>query len=231
VRQAYEQVADQLRAHILSGDLPPDHRLPSEEELGREFGISRTTVREALRSLAAQGLVRTARGASGGSFVMRPTPEHIADHLRVNVNLLVQAGDVSLEQFLEVRGELEILATRLAAQRRTEEQLELMRAAVPGAAVGSTVQPRYEHRDFHSLVCEASGNTLLIVTTEPIFSVLHGRIRQAGLPEAFFRGLDDDHARILAAIESGDSDAAAEAMADHLEFLRPTFEKVWIGRR
>ncbi|HEX3803763.1 MAG TPA: FCD domain-containing protein [Solirubrobacteraceae bacterium] len=227
VRKAYEQVADQLRAHILSGDLPPGHRLPSEEELKRQFGISRATVREALRALTAQGLVRTARGATGGSFVMRPTAELVLESFRVNVNLLVQAGEISLDGFLEVRGELEVLAVRLAAERRTEKHLDQLRAVVAGAAVGSDAQPRFLHHDFHSLVCAASDNRLLAITTEPIFSVLHSRIHRSQMPESFHRGVDHDHLAILEAIEAADPDAAAEAMVAHLAFLRPTFEKVW----
>ena len=79
VRKAYEQVYDQLRDWIIRGDLSRGARLPSEAVLAREFGVSRGTVREALRVLAAQNLIRTAKGAGGGSFVTLPTVDHISD--------------------------------------------------------------------------------------------------------------------------------------------------------
>ena len=83
VRKAYEQVADQLRELIMTGELAPGERLPNEALLAREFGVSRATVREALRVLAAQNLLRTAKGAGGGSYVTIPTVDHISEFLRV----------------------------------------------------------------------------------------------------------------------------------------------------
>jgi GntR family transcriptional repressor for pyruvate dehydrogenase complex len=82
VRKAYEQVADQLRELIVSGKLAPGERLPIESALAREFGVSRATIREALRVLAAQGLVRTAKGPAGGSFVTLPSVDHISSFVQ-----------------------------------------------------------------------------------------------------------------------------------------------------
>src|SRR5262249_20886659 len=79
VRKAYEQVADQLRDLILAGELSRGERLPNENMLAREFGVSRATVREALRLLAAQNLIRTAKGAGGGSYVTLPSVDHISE--------------------------------------------------------------------------------------------------------------------------------------------------------
>ena len=78
VRKGYEQVADQLRELIVTGELPQGGRLPTETELARQLGVSRTTVREALRLLAAQGLIRTAKGQTGGSYVTLPTVDHVS---------------------------------------------------------------------------------------------------------------------------------------------------------
>src|SRR5437764_15085885 len=82
VRKAYEQVYDQLRELIMRGELVRGQRLPGEAELAREFGVSRGTVREALRLLAAQDLIRTAKGAGGGSFVTLPTADHVSEVLQ-----------------------------------------------------------------------------------------------------------------------------------------------------
>ena len=96
VRKAYEQVYDQLRDWIIRGDLSRGARLPSEAVLAREFGVSRGTVREALRVLAAQNLIRTAKGAGGGSFVTLPTVDHISTFLHANISLLSESDDVTL---------------------------------------------------------------------------------------------------------------------------------------
>jgi GntR family transcriptional repressor for pyruvate dehydrogenase complex len=81
VRKAYEQVADQLRELILTGQIAPEQRLPNEAALASQFGVSRPTIREALRVLSAQALIRTTKGSSGGSFVTLPTVDHISEFL------------------------------------------------------------------------------------------------------------------------------------------------------
>ena len=100
VRKAYEQVADQLRELIVAGELARGERLPNEKVLAGEFGVSRATVREALRLLAAQNLIRTAKGAGGGSYVTLPTADHISEFFRSSLNLLAEAQHVALDELL-----------------------------------------------------------------------------------------------------------------------------------
>lgn len=120
VRKGYEQVYDQLRELIMRGELARDQRLPNEAVLAREFGVSRGTVREALRVLAAQNLIRTAKGAGGGSFVTLPTVDHVSEFLQANIRLLNESREVSAEEMLEARELLESFAARMAARRRSE---------------------------------------------------------------------------------------------------------------
>ena len=123
VRRAYEQVADQLRALILAGDLVRGERLPNENMLAGDFGVSRATVREALRVLAAQNLITTAKGAGGGSYITRPTVDHISEFLRSSIALMTESHDLSLDELLEARDLLEVPAARLAAQRRHDHDI------------------------------------------------------------------------------------------------------------
>src|SRR6478609_3101850 len=87
IRRAFEQVADQLRELIISGQLPRDSRLPSEPVLADQFGVSRGTIREALRLLTAQNLIRTAKGGAGGSFVTLPTVDGVSDFVLSSIDL------------------------------------------------------------------------------------------------------------------------------------------------
>ncbi len=93
-------------------------RLPNEIVLAAELEVSRATVREALRLLAAQSLIRTARGAGGGSYVTLPTVDHISEFLTANIGLLTDARDFTLDELIEARMLLEVPAARLAARRR-----------------------------------------------------------------------------------------------------------------
>src|SRR5207245_989483 len=113
-----------LRARVVDGTLPPGSRLPNEEVLAREFGVSRPTLREALRALAAQDLIRTAKGAGGGSYVTLPSVEGVSSFLHSSIALMADAEDVTLEDLLEARELLEVPAARLAARRRTNDDLD-----------------------------------------------------------------------------------------------------------
>src|SRR5215468_9957066 len=102
-RKAYERIAGSLRDQILSGELARDERLPVESELATRYGVSRATVREALRLLAAQNLIVTAKGRSGGSYVSAPSPAHISEFIRSGLDLLADGRRVTLDELLEAR--------------------------------------------------------------------------------------------------------------------------------
>jgi DNA-binding FadR family transcriptional regulator len=226
--KAYEVVAARLREQILDGELPRGARLPNEVELADEFGVSRATVREALRVLTAQNLIRTAKGAGGGSYVIVPSAEHVSESLRSGLGLMTSSADVTLEELLEVRALLEVPAARLAALRRSEEHLERLRAAIPRQPLDLGTQEQFVHNaDFHSTVIDASCNTLLSIAAEPVFAVLQTRLSRSRLGQKFHRSINDHHREIAAAIESAEEQAAGELMHDHLAFLRPYYEQAW----
>jgi GntR family transcriptional regulator, transcriptional repressor for pyruvate dehydrogenase complex len=228
VRKAYEQVNDQLRELIVSGELAPGERLPNEAVLAREFGVSRATVREALRILTAQNLIRTTKGAGGGSYVTLPTVDHISEFLRGNLNLLSESDHVTLEEFLELRELIEVPAARLAAARASEADVQRLRESIPEQPLRMTTTEQFAYnKGFHTVIVEASGNTLLYIATQPVFTVLQTHLARSTLGRSFHLSINDHHRRILEAIGSGDADAAAAEMHAHLEYLRPAYERAW----
>jgi GntR family transcriptional regulator, transcriptional repressor for pyruvate dehydrogenase complex len=228
VRKASEQVVDQLRQLIVSGQLGPGERLPKETVLAREFGVSRSTIREALRVLSAQNLIQTTRGSSGGSYVTLPTVDHISEFLRSHIDLLSESQDVTLEELLEARALLEVPAARLAARRRSEADVDRLRASMPDEPLRMAAQEQFAYnKEFHTVVAEACGNQLLYIGLQPVFSVLQTNLARSTLGARFHRSIHQHHLRITEAIEAGDVDAAGEEMQAHLEFLRPAYEKAW----
>ena len=231
VRKAYEQIADQLRELIVSGQVQPGDRLPNEAALSEQFGVSRATVREALRVLTAQSLITTSKGATGGSFVRLPTADHISDFVSSNIGLLSQSETISLEDFLELREFLEIPAAGLAARRHAAGDTgtdERIAEAIPERPLAlGTVEQFVHNRDFHSAVVQASHNTLLVIAAQPIFSVMQSSLQRSSLGRKFHQQVNQDHRRIAAAIAAGDEHAAAAEMRQHLANLRPTYEKAW----
>jgi DNA-binding FadR family transcriptional regulator len=228
VRKAYEQVADQLRALIVGGQLAVGDRLPNETVLAKEFGVSRATVREALRILSAQRLILTTKGAGGGTYVANPGLDFVSEFLQANINLLTEMHHISLEELLEAREHLEVYAARLAAARRNDDDLERLRESVPSVHEAMGKQERFGFNiNFHSILMEISGNGLLYVSALPLFSVLQTNLARGELTNKWHRDVSRHHAEIADAIEAGDGDAAGTLMRDHLVFLRPSYEQVW----
>jgi DNA-binding FadR family transcriptional regulator len=226
--KAYEVVAERLRSEILEGARPPGTRLSNEIVLAEELGVSRTTVREALRLLGAENLIRTAKGAGGGSFVTVPSADHLSESLRSGLGRLAHAEHVTLEELLEARELLEVPAARLAARRRRDEDVARLRESIPGEPLRLSTQEQFVHnRDFHSVVIEASGNTMLAVAAQPIFEVLQTHLSRSRLGRRFHASINEHHRAVADAIDSGDEAAAGDQMYEHLEFLRPYYEQAW----
>lgn len=227
VLPAYQQVADQLRNLILAGELRPGTRLPAEAELTQMFGVSRGTVREALRVLESQQLVETTRGVSGGTHVADPEPNSISDFLSTSIGLLSGADGVSVDELLEARELLEVPAARLAAERRTPEDVAVLRACLATSGKDLDRGHRFEgNRDFHVGLLSAAHNRLIHVMTRPIFTVLTSRFLRDAAPPDFWQQVNDDHVRIADAVERGDGEEAANEMFDHLEHLRSTYAEI-----
>ena len=228
VLKAYEQVADQLRDLIISGRVSAGERLPNEASLAEQFGVSRATVREALRVLSTQNLIRTVKGTAGGSYVTLPTVDHISQFMQANLSLLSSSNDVTLAEFLEAREYLEVPAARLAAERRTDEDLLELTAAIPAEPLELTVGEQFKHnKRWHSAVVDSCKNSLLSIAVQPVFVVLQRNLQRSALSNNVHKAINDDHHRITEAISAGDANRAEAEMRTHLAFLRPFYENIW----
>ncbi len=227
VRKAFEQVADQLRQHIVLGTLAPGDRLPTEAELSAQFGVSRGTVREALRTLGSEGLISTSRGGNGGSFAAVPKASHLVQSLTGTIALMTASNEVSVGELLEARQCLEVPAAAKAAQRRTATDLAALDAAIPTSTTGLLPSMLYEcNRDFHLGVVSAAGNRVLSVIAEPLFVTMQVRFLRERAPDDFWERVTVAHRQIVDAIRARDSRAAERAMVEHLKELAPTYEEI-----
>jgi DNA-binding FadR family transcriptional regulator len=226
--KAYETVAQGLLEQIVSGKLVSGDRLPNEMGLAEKLGVSRTTVREALRLLAAQDLIRTSKGAGGGSYITVPRVDRINAFMLSSINLLSGAKHVTISELLEARELLEIPAARLAAERRSEDDMERLRSAIPPPASKLHGEQQFQqNREFHACVLDACGNTLLSIAAQPVFGVLMKNVARSTFGTSFNRQVSDQHTSIASAIEAGEATSAGDLMHEHLEFLRPVYEKAW----
>lgn len=210
----YEEVAQRLRAFIDVQALKPGDRLLSERELAQRLGVSRTSVRQALTALRVAGLVEIRHG--DGVYLLGP-PERVVPTLAGEL----LDSQAQLPAIMEVRVGLESQTARLAARRRSDAELDEMRAALHemAAAVERGEDGAESDEAFHGAIARASRNRLLVELmsqlAEPIDRTRRGSLSRPGRPP---RSLEA-HRAILAAIEAQDEDGAAQAMLDHLRVV------------
>ena len=157
------QIAGAIRDSIVEGRLIVNERLPSEAELAEKFEVSRPTVREALKRLAAQSLIRTQRGATGGAFVAKLSFEAAQEQQITTSTLLISMNDVHFETACEARFTLERACAPLAAERRTEKQIERLRAEITHQGSAGLSDEAFCASDvaFHRTLVDAAANPIL----------------------------------------------------------------------
>lgn len=214
VARASSSVAEQIRSAIVTGRLHEGERLPPERELAEQFGVSRVTVRDALRALEAIGLVEVRVGARGGAFVTAPTGSHIGKTMAAM--MMMQA--VSPEDIVEARLIVELGTITLACARATDDDLAQLREACDrGAeALRAGTYSRELSWDFHTRLGKAAHNAAVDGLTQSFRSTLSMHpIRTREGAKAYERTVEE-HAAILAALERRDGGAARREMAQHL---------------
>lgn len=216
-----QQVEEQIRAAILSGELASGERLPAEAELARQFGVSRTTVREALRSLSSQNLITKMPGAYGGSFVRSVDYRSLGAVLQESMHNLLQLGSLDIEEVAIVRQYLEVPSVRLAAVCRTDEDLEVLRHIVDRQRTISVDDPAVPVLDeeFHTTIARASKNRVLASFVHALHHETEP-VHYLDLSPDVGRETVRQHLRVVRAIADRDPEAGERAIVEHLTYLR-----------
>ncbi len=201
---AAEAVFASLRGAIEAGEIPVGTRLDSEATLARQFGVSRTMVREALRSCTALGLTATHTGK--GTFV-------IADKVAQDLKL----GKYSASALVEARPHVEVPAAGLAAERRTSEDLEALREILREMDEAESLQQWVQlNTEFHVTIARASGNGVFESFLSDICEAMANQSNTLNLVADRRKDSGAEHARIFDAIERGSAEDASQAMTSHL---------------
>ncbi|WNM31864.1 FCD domain-containing protein [Streptomyces sp. Li-HN-5-11] len=215
VPKASDVLAAEVRERILSGELGEGTALPPERQLVEQTGLSRATVREALRILEVERLVEIRPGRGGGAFVHRPGRESLAS----TVQLVIRGQQIRLEALHETREAIEPACAALAARRRSEQDLaDLDAAHVELVGAGHDV-PRFLRANirWHNAVAKAGANELLIGFLSALSESIHASTDLEQFMDARVRELTARaHARITEAIRSGDAAAARRRMSRHV---------------
>lgn len=217
-RTLAEAIADHIKQHILSQNLPPGTRLPSERELCQAFQASRVTVREAIKRLEGEGLVVLRPGAAGGVLVADPDPTRLRDAFAA----FCQLQQVPTASLIEFRLVLEQAAARWAALRASPEDIRRLEERVEAMEDALTSVEDFQELDiaFHTGIAEAAGNLLFARVMHAVRYALKRAIlegfAQVEEPTPVLARLAQEHRTILDAIRAGDADAAEQAIAHHI---------------
>lgn len=218
------QIAKAIRDAIMSGDLLVDERLPSEAEMSEQFDVSRPTVREALKRLGAQSLIRTQRGATGGAFVNRLRFEDAYGQQITTSTLLLSMNDVSFGTACEARYALERSCAALASERRTADHLATMRAETHRQSQPGLTDEAFCASDvaFHRALVDAAGNPVIsyqlagaVEAMQPLMNMITFSARSRETIVGF-------HSQITDALEQRDGatvDLQLSALADYANTL------------
>ncbi|WP_258359021.1 FadR/GntR family transcriptional regulator [Moorella sulfitireducens (nom. illeg.)] len=227
-KSVYHRVVDEIKKSIFEGRIKPGDRLPAERELAEMLGVSRTSVREALKMLAAEGLVSIRHGQ--GAFISEQDPDEylkrFASHLPVN-------RDTVLHLF-EVRKVLEPQAARWVAERAGQADIQELASMVTttrehlGRLRSGRLSLLAGHdSNFHYRLAQATGNTVLVRLMHSMLDLLaDSRSRSLAIPGRGERSVDE-HYEIVKALLARDGEAAATAMFRHLEDVEAQVAAAW----
>jgi GntR family transcriptional repressor for pyruvate dehydrogenase complex len=223
LQPSYVQMAAQLRALILSGQLALGERLPTEARLAAMFGVSRSTTREALRLLAAEKLVEPKRGPTGGTFVVHPDPDDIEATLGTALSLMVSTQQIDPEDVVEMWRAYEPAAARLAARKhKPEDAEELLQLSETPDPSTSDAELTIAALNFHRAVIAASGNRLLEMISRPLVRLGPERIAGPEPVRDFLQKVMAEHRAIAEAIIERDEDKAFNLMYAHFTIPPPS---------
>lgn len=220
-----DQVTDQLKESLFSGEYLEGERLPSEHELMKIFGVSRIVVREAVRNLEKAGLVEIKRGPAGGAFVCGMKHDALSALVRDTLKL----GRITVTEVMEVRLHIEPIVAGLAARRRTPKDIEMLEDGInnmPKVKKGDAYVAW--NVDFHRLVAKASHNGLYEMLVNILMDITQELILNINPSK---RVLHDttSHPAIFKKIEAGDAKGAESAFREHLREIVPKMEELEEG--
>lgn len=225
-RNHYEEITEQIKRLIVDGKLKVGDKLPSTKEMSEQFGVGRSTTREALSALKAMGMIEIRQG--GGCRVIRSVPLEVElpelQSLRVNRETLLE--------LLEARESLEVSNAAIAADKRTEEDLSILRSLIEEMKrfVGDETEGERLDIQFHLTLARSTHNSIMVRLFESIMNHIETAIHDIRRVElyastAVAERLYLEHSAIFQAIEQGDSELSADRMKQHLQNIERIVRK------
>lgn len=220
-KRAFEETSAEIRRLIIQGIFKPGDRLPSENEMARQFKVGRQTVREALRLLELSGFITIQQGGGGGPIVSNTTLASLSNSL-IHA---IQMKNVTIEELTLARLEIEKLVMPYVVENASEQDIEGLRENIVAGrdrlALGAMATR--ENVDFHVLLARASRNNVFVIVVEAIMAVVAGFVTR--IPQTLLASerVLKEHEEILQAVIMGDKSLAASRMESHIRNINNRF--------
>src|SRR5262245_51383989 len=219
--RAFDEIAGQIREELAEGRLRVGQRLPSERAMSEQFGVSRNTLREALRSLEHAGLIELQKGARGGAFITERSGEAITAGLMDMYHL----GSVRPDQLTEARIWLESIVVRQACKRATKADIEALNRNIEetrsAAASGNFALRAEKNVEFHRILATMTGNPIMVIVMNGVLDVLRHFIGKIGDYDNAF--VLPSRIRFMKHLIDGDAEAAVAEMELCLKRLQRNY--------
>ncbi len=219
-KRVFERVVDEIKGAIESDRLKPGDKLPPELELARVLGVSRVTVREALRILELSGLILIKQGTKGGAFIQQANgpqrlKECLSDHLKL--------GNITIDQLAEARYWIESIVIDIVWQKARKKDLHMLRESVQNAEEffrrGEEDKKTDENWNFHVLLVNISGNYILIDTLRSIIELMRYMMLKITTDRKISENAIKAHKQIVDLLEAGDLEKAKQVNRIHIQDL------------
>ena len=229
-QRIFQEIADQLRRNISEGKLKPGDKLPAERELAQMFGVSRNTMREALRALELSGLIELKLGATGGAFVLPGSSNAVVNGMRD----LYFLGAITPEHLTDARISISAAVIRMAVPRITDDELAALEANVAAAEAahkaGNFAERTRHHQAFHVMLATTTHNPIMIATMEGIMEIMRQFVKAIG-PQDWPSYTLPSRRRLLKHLHARDAEAAVKEMTSALKKLHQGYLVMAQGTR
>lgn len=221
-QRTFEVVCDQIRERIARGDLKQGDRLPGEKDMAEQFGVSRSAVREALRTLESAGLVQVTTGIHGGFFIHSGNPSGMAQ----TVQDMLSLKQLSIAHVTEARIELMAVAIRLACERATAEELDEIEADIEHHETlfqqGGGSRNTQSVIRFYQLIAKATHNEVLVMMVDALSEIIRKLLLQVDPRPR--EDIMTVRRKVLAHMRARNAQAACNAMTQHLRLVNDYLE-------
>jgi len=221
--RVFEGISDDIRSRVASGELKPGQKLKSERDLAEHYGVSRSAVREALRSLERGGVIELRKGPKGGTFIRGADPALVTQSL----NDIISLGAISIANLTESRTIVMTAVTRLACERGTDADFDRLEESIALteqlAKAGDLAGRRIQLLDFYRLLGEATRNEVLVILVSSLTDLVFKLMAQYDVGP--WPTTVQTHRKIVRCLRRRSADEAVALMAGHLDKLHAYFRK------